>query len=198
MAVNVGNEALVSWTDHLVPVDSLISYVRKVKKAIKQPVTVAENYDWWVHHGSALASELDFISVHTYPLWEGKDIAEAMAFTMTNLQVVRNAVIERWSNGQTEDQINRLKKRAMFGRANTELLSAGLLPLGEIADHRVCGCPSKRQHDNHASVKAFRLARHDIPNRLLTPEKLHRRAREIERCSPPSIALSQTEHPNWS
>jgi len=48
---------------------------------------------------------------------------------------------ERWSNGQTEGQINRLKtlKRAMFGRANTELLRARLLPLGEIADHRVCG-----------------------------------------------------------
>jgi transposase len=56
---------------------------------------------------------------------------------MIDIQAVRNAVIERWSNGQTEGQINRLKtlKRAMFGRANTELLRARLLPLGEIADH---------------------------------------------------------------
>ena len=60
---------------------------------------------------------------------------------MIDIQAVRNAVIERWSNGHTEGQINRLKtlKRAMFGRANTELLRARLLPLGEIADHRVCG-----------------------------------------------------------
>jgi hypothetical protein len=60
---------------------------------------------------------------------------------MIDIQAVRNAVIERWSNGQTEGQIDRLKtlKRAMFGRANTELLRARLLPLGEIADHRVCG-----------------------------------------------------------
>jgi transposase len=60
---------------------------------------------------------------------------------MIDIQAVRNAVIERWSNGQTEGQVNRLKtfKRAMFGRANTELLRARLLPLGEIADHRVCG-----------------------------------------------------------
>ena len=59
---------------------------------------------------------------------------------MIDIQAVRNAVIERWSNGQTEGQINRLKtlKRAMFGRANTELLRARLLPLGEI-DHRLCG-----------------------------------------------------------
>ena len=50
---------------------------------------------------------------------------------MIDIQAVRNAVIERWSNGQTEGQINRLKtlKRAMFGRANTELLRARLLPL---------------------------------------------------------------------
>ena len=47
---------------------------------------------------------------------------------MIDIQAVRNAVIERWSNGQTEGQVNRLKtfKRAMFGRANTELLRARL------------------------------------------------------------------------
>jgi exo-beta-1,3-glucanase (GH17 family) len=92
VAVNVGNEALVNWTDHLVPVDSVISYVRKVKKAIKQPVTVAENYDWWVHQGTALAKELDFISVHTYPVWESKDINEGLSFTIANIQAVRNAL----------------------------------------------------------------------------------------------------------
>lgn len=45
VAVNVGNEALVSWTDHLVDVDTMISYVKHVKNSIKQPVTVAENYN---------------------------------------------------------------------------------------------------------------------------------------------------------
>ena len=92
VAVNVGNEALVNWTDHLVPVDSVISYVRKVKQAIKQPVTVADNYDWWARQGAALAKELDFISVHTYPLWEGKDINEGLSFTIANIQAVRTAL----------------------------------------------------------------------------------------------------------
>jgi transposase len=60
---------------------------------------------------------------------------------MIGIQAVRYAVIERWSNGQTEGQINRLNslKRAMFGRADTELIMARLLPIGEIADHRSCG-----------------------------------------------------------
>jgi transposase len=48
-----------------------------------------------------------------------------------DLDAVRNAVTEIWSNGQTEGQINRLKtlKRAMYGRAGVELLRARLLPL---------------------------------------------------------------------
>ena len=43
----------------------------------------------------------------------------------------RNAVLEPWSNGQTEGQINRLKaiKRAMYGRAGIELLRARMIPL---------------------------------------------------------------------
>ena len=81
VAVAVGNEALVDWNDHMVPVDSVIRYVRQVKKSISQPVTVCGHYAWWASHGSALAKELDFVSVHTYPVWEEKDIDEAMAFT---------------------------------------------------------------------------------------------------------------------
>ena len=94
VAVAVGNETLVSWNDHMVPVESVIGYVRQVKKAVAQPVTVCDNYDWWSHHGSELAKELDFISVHTYPLWEGKDIDQAMSSTIANLQAVRNALPE--------------------------------------------------------------------------------------------------------
>ena len=84
VAVAVGNEALVSWNDHMVPVESVIDYVRQVKKAVRQPVTVCDNYDWWSHHGTALARELDFISVHTYPEWENQDIGEAMPYTIAN------------------------------------------------------------------------------------------------------------------
>jgi hypothetical protein len=42
-----------------------------------------------------------------------------------DIDAVRNAITEPWSNGQTEGQINRLKalKRTMYGRAGPELLS---------------------------------------------------------------------------
>ncbi len=92
VAVAVGNEALVEWNDHMVPLESVIRYVRKVKQSIPQPVTVADNYNWWVHHGAALAKELDFVSVHIYPVWEEKDIDEAMPYSIANVQAVRDAL----------------------------------------------------------------------------------------------------------
>ena len=52
-----------------------------------------------------------------------------------DLEAVRNAITEPWSNGQTEGQVNKLKtlKRAMYGRAGAELLRARLLPLDVAA-----------------------------------------------------------------
>jgi transposase len=48
-----------------------------------------------------------------------------------DLEGVQNALTTRWSNGQAEGQISRLKtlKRAMYGRASVELLRARMLPL---------------------------------------------------------------------
>jgi transposase len=48
-----------------------------------------------------------------------------------DIEAVRNAVREPWSNRQTEGQINRLKtlKRTMYGRAGVDLLRARLMPL---------------------------------------------------------------------
>ena len=60
IAVNVGNEALVSWNDHMMPEDRVIAFVKQVKAQINQPVTVAETHYWWRDYGSNLAKELDF------------------------------------------------------------------------------------------------------------------------------------------
>jgi exo-beta-1,3-glucanase (GH17 family) len=95
VALNVGNEALVDWNDHMVSIDKVITYVRRVKSAVEQPVTVAENYVWWTRDGTALAAEVDFIGVHTYPAWEEKTIDEALAYTIENLQGVRAALPDK-------------------------------------------------------------------------------------------------------
>jgi len=95
VAVNVGNEALVDWNDHMVSVENVIAYVRRVKSAIEQPVTVAENYVWWTRDGAALAAEVDFVGVHTYPQWEERTIDDALPYTIENLQGVRAALPDK-------------------------------------------------------------------------------------------------------
>ncbi|MCH9693551.1 MAG: glycosyl hydrolase [Gammaproteobacteria bacterium] len=92
VAVNVGNEALVEWNDHMVPLESVIAYVRQVKAAIEQPVTVADNYEWWIQDGAPLAAEVDFLGIHTYPAWEEKGIDEAMPYTEANMRGVHEAL----------------------------------------------------------------------------------------------------------
>jgi transposase len=56
---------------------------------------------------------------------------------MPDLQAVRNAITEPWSNGQAEGQINKLKtlKRSMYGRASVELLRARLIPIEGLSVH---------------------------------------------------------------
>ena len=90
-SVAVGNEATVDWTDHYVPVHRMLEHVRRVRSAVGQPVTFCENYVPWSTTLGALAAELDFLSVHTYPVWESKGLAEAIAFTEANVRSVELA-----------------------------------------------------------------------------------------------------------
>ena len=92
VAVNVGNEALVEWNDHMVSLENVIAYVERVKAAIDQPVTVADNYEWWIEDGAPLAAAVDFLGVHTYPAWENKTIDEALAYTIENMERVQAAL----------------------------------------------------------------------------------------------------------
>lgn len=92
VSINVGNEVLVEWNDHMVPLPRVINYVRQVKSAVKQTVTVADNYEWWIKDGAPLAAEVDYIGVHTYPAWENKRIDEALDYTIKNIQDVANAL----------------------------------------------------------------------------------------------------------
>ncbi len=92
IAVAVGNEALISWNDHMVSEESIISYVKKVQKEIEQLVTVADNFKWWADHGKELSEIVDFISVHVYPLWEGQDIDTALQYSIGNIKEVRKTI----------------------------------------------------------------------------------------------------------
>ncbi|WP_371192688.1 glycosyl hydrolase family 17 protein [Glaciecola sp. SC05] len=95
-SVSIGNEASVEWTDHLVPVERLVHYAKTVKAGTKAAVTFCENYIPWSDKLAPLAEVLDFISIHTYPVWEYQSIETAMQYTLENYL----SVVAKYPNKQ--------------------------------------------------------------------------------------------------
>lgn len=94
-SLSAGNEACVDWTDHYVPIESVIHYVKTIKEGAKQPVTFCENYLPWLHKLKDLVAVVDFISIHTYPVWEYKNIHEALEYTKQNYYAVADLYPEK-------------------------------------------------------------------------------------------------------
>lgn len=94
-AVNVGNEILVDWNDHGVTLDHVLECVRIVKSEIHQPVTVADNVHWWLEHGDELARLVDFLAIHSYPIWTGSDIDEGIDLTIREVETAMAAYPNR-------------------------------------------------------------------------------------------------------
>lgn len=116
-SVSVGNEACVEWTDHYVPEKKILEYVKRARKSIKQPVTYCDNYVPWLFRLGTVAEEVDYISIHTYPVWEYKHISEAIDYTKENYYSVANRYPDKpiviteagWatnSNGRGIDPVN--------------------------------------------------------------------------------------------
>lgn len=82
----VGNEVLLRKD---LPVDELITYIRKVKAAVKQPVTYADVWEFWLRFPQLLA-EVDFVTVHFLPYWE--DLPIAAGHSMPHILEVYNTV----------------------------------------------------------------------------------------------------------
>jgi exo-beta-1,3-glucanase (GH17 family) len=91
VAVNVGNEILVTWSDHKLTEDKAIEYVEQVRKAVQCPVTVADDFLYWRQPQAKLADHVDFIIMHAYPMWGHEDIDTAMPSTIKDYESVRKA-----------------------------------------------------------------------------------------------------------
>lgn len=76
-AVSVGNENTPSWGANNVPVERLIEFAKRLKAGTGKPVTFNEGAFEW-EHLTELAKYLDIISVHSYPLWYGNTVDEAL------------------------------------------------------------------------------------------------------------------------
>jgi len=78
-AINVGNETQVFWSAHKMDINDLIKYIRIIRNNTTVPVTTADDYNFWNKPESkSVASEVDFIMVHIYPLWNGKTLENSI------------------------------------------------------------------------------------------------------------------------
>lgn len=78
--VSIGNENTPEWGANNVPVDRLIGFAKRLKEGTNQLVTFCEGAPDW-EKIPQIAEHMDIISMHTYPLWAGLTVEEAMDFT---------------------------------------------------------------------------------------------------------------------
>lgn len=90
VAVCVGNETQVSWSPYPCPLEILIDAVRQVRGAVGVPVTAADDYQYWLTPASrALAREVDFVTTHAHPLWNGRQLDDGLPWLRDQLAAVR-------------------------------------------------------------------------------------------------------------
>lgn len=69
-SVIVGNEVLLRGE---VTAETLAGYIRDVKSQVRQPVTYADVWEFWIRNAD-LAQDVDFITIHILPFWEDHPI----------------------------------------------------------------------------------------------------------------------------
>jgi exo-beta-1,3-glucanase (GH17 family) len=87
--VIVGNEVLLR-RDLSKP--ELINYIRRVRAAVRQPVSYADVWEYWLKNPE-IAAEVDFVTVHILPYWEDKPVGvdRAMAHILAVYRTVEKA-----------------------------------------------------------------------------------------------------------
>ena len=162
-SLSVGNEACVDWTDHYVHEDKVLDYVLQVKTKAAQPVTFCENYAPWLSKLSVLAENVDFISIHTYPVWEYKNVYEALEFTKENYYSVarkypnKPVVITEagWTtrsngNGIDSSNVNELFQKMYFEKLNEWTIQENILTFFfEAFDESWKGSPEPFEPEKH-------------------------------------------------
>ena len=89
LAVNIGNETQVWWSGHRVRAEVLAGYLQQARAGVQQPVTTADDYNFWNKPESrAITAEVDFIVVHTYAMWNGAQLEDAIAWTEEQFDAV--------------------------------------------------------------------------------------------------------------
>ena len=90
LAVSVGNETQVSWSGHRSDRDRLIAHIKTVRAAVKQPVTTADDYNFWNKAEShEVADVVDFLLLHAYAMWNQQQLEDAVPWTARTIESIR-------------------------------------------------------------------------------------------------------------
>ncbi|MFT7580945.1 MAG: exo-beta-1,3-glucanase (GH17 family) [Myxococcota bacterium] len=82
IAVSVGNESQVYWSGHRIPAAALLGPLKEVRAAISQPVTTADDYNFWNRPESQrVAEHVDFLLLHAYAMWNKQPLNHAVGWT---------------------------------------------------------------------------------------------------------------------
>jgi len=81
----IGNETVLKKS--LTP-EQLIVHLRRARSATRVPLSTAEPWHVWIEHPE-LAREVDFITVHLLPYWEGVGLSSAVDESLERLARVR-------------------------------------------------------------------------------------------------------------
>jgi len=89
-AISVGNETQIHWSAHRTPFDTLLANVRRVRAAVTVPVTVADDFNYWnLIESRMLVEEIDFITMHAHPMWNGLQLEDALPWLGQQVAEVR-------------------------------------------------------------------------------------------------------------
>ena len=88
MCVSVGNENRPSWGSDLVTADRLVEFAKKLKGGCRQPVTYNEGTHEWLGL-EELVKEIDIISIHSYPLWNGVAVDKALEMNKQDYALIK-------------------------------------------------------------------------------------------------------------
>jgi exo-beta-1,3-glucanase (GH17 family) len=92
LALSIGNESQVSWSGHRTPSEVLVGHLREARAAVSQPVTTADDYNFWNKPESdAIASEVDFLLLHAYAMWNKQTLDDAVPWTASTVASIRAA-----------------------------------------------------------------------------------------------------------
>ena len=90
-AISIGNEIRSPWSNRRVSVQRMVDITLHIQTETNIPVTYCEEYHTWISDLKPLAEAVDFISIHTYPAWQGKHIDDALDTMIQNYQEAQEA-----------------------------------------------------------------------------------------------------------